>query len=722
MIKSFICSALSLLLFSNVSFSQITEPIRPVKLSAPPVIDGVLDEEIWNESTGISRFISFIPDFGKELPYKTIVWVAYDEENIYFAFKCFDNEPDKIKVSMNARDKIREDDWVCVNLDSFNDQQTLYCIYVNANGIQMDTRYAANNEDLGMDLVWYSAGKIDEDGYSVEIKLPLKSIRFSNREPVMMSAFLERFVSRNSIHVCYPELDPAKGYAFFGQMQPMRFDGVKHYKLLEILPAVTYSYKGAHSDGKMTTTENKPDAGLTVKYGITSQMVLDAAINPDFSQVEADAGQVDANLRYQLFYPEKRPFFQEGNENFKIGSTVSSTLDPVVSMVHTRNAVNPLAGVKLSGKLGIKNSVSLLYTADRVAETDTGLYGRYSHMPVFRYKRSLREDGFLGLIATSVNKENSFNYVYGADGNIRINKSSLLEFHTIFSSTNDTASGFDNKSGHALGLYYHSEQRNLDYSLTAKDIGEYFVSQTGFIQRTGLTILTGSVTPKLYPDSKVFRRFDLGIFTGQLRDNIYDKWETYNSISVISYLGGAIRTNISGNYSTEIFDNKIFNTSGVRFIFIGKVGTKLDGTFLYSRSNAVYYSERSQASGNLFTGDIKFLPSEKIHTQATITYQDLYRQSDNKKVLDYLIARGKITFQVNKYLYFRGIIEYNDFRESLSTDFLASFTYIPGTVFHVGYGFLSEYKEWGGSEYIMSEHLKEMKRGFFVKISYLFRL
>ena len=103
----------------------------------------------------------------------------------------------------------------------------------------------------------------------------------------------------------------------------MKFESVKHYKLLEILPSSTYSYKREESAGKMVTTENKPDVGLTVKYGITSQLVLDATLNPDFSQVEADAGQVGVNLRYQLFYSEKRPFFQEGNENFQVGSTGS---------------------------------------------------------------------------------------------------------------------------------------------------------------------------------------------------------------------------------------------------------------------------------------------------------------------------------------------------------------------------------------------------------------
>jgi hypothetical protein len=296
--KIIICMMIPLILFADPARGDERDVVRPVKTNSPLKIDGILDEEVWINNQGISGFRTFIPDFGKELPYNTIVWLAYDDENIYFAFRCYDNEPDKIKVSMDARDNIRQDDWVCVNLDSFNDQQTLYCIYVNANGIQMDTRFAAGIEDLGIDLVWYSAGKIDDYGYTIEIQLPLKSIRFSNKEPVIMSAFFERYVSRLSTHVSFPELNPAKGYAFFGQMQPIQYDGVEHYKLIEILPSVTYSYKGAQEAGSMVTTENKPDAGLTFKYGITSQLILDAAINPDFSQVEADAGQVDANLRY----------------------------------------------------------------------------------------------------------------------------------------------------------------------------------------------------------------------------------------------------------------------------------------------------------------------------------------------------------------------------------------------------------------------------------------
>jgi hypothetical protein len=697
------------------------DAVIPVKVTTPPEIDGVLDEEVWKDNPGITGFKTFIPDFGKELPFNTIVWLAYDEENIYFAFKCYDNEPDKIKVSMDARDKIRQDDWVCINLDSFNDRQTLYCFYANANGIQMDTRYAAGNEDLGIDMVWYSAGRINDEGYTVEVKLPLKSIRFSNREPVMMSAFFERYVSRTSEHVSFPELDPALGYNFFGQMQPIQYDGVKHYTLLEILPSVTYSYRGENEEGNMVTTENKPDAGLTVKYGITSQLTLDATVNPDFSQVEADAGQVDANLRYQLFYPEKRPFFQEGNENFKIGSTGSSAVDPISSLVNTRNIVSPVAGVKLSGRIGAKNYLSVLYAADRMPDTETGQYGNYSHFPVLRYKRSLRDDSYLGVLATSVFNAGSNNYVAGADGNIRLNKSTMLEFHSLFSEKNDEPVGIHDP-GIALGVNVHSEQRDIDYAVSAKEISENFYSGTGYIDRTGVTIFTGSVTPRLYPESELFRRIEFNFFTGQVKDNIYDLWETNNSISVTGWLGGTIRSRILYGYSTEIFNNEKFNTSGFQFLITGTAGTKFDGTISYRIRNGIYYPESLQGSGNIITGEIRYLPLEKIHTQLTVTYQDLYEKSGGGKIFDYLILRGRITWQLNKYLFLRSIVEYNDYRRSVNTDFLASFTYIPGTVFHIGYGFLSEYRAWNGVDYTESDHLNEMKRGFFVKISYLFRL
>ena len=199
---------------------QDSEALRPGKTKIVPVIDGILNDEAWKDAPKVSGFKTFSPDFGLDMSQLTTVYMLYDEENIYFAFECKDDEPDKIKASVNSRNNIRADDWICVNLDSFNDHQSLYAFYVNPHGIQMDSRFSAGQEDSSVDFVWYSAGTISDDGYRIEMQIPLKSIRFTTREPVEMSVLFERMISRQRVQGSYPAMDPSKGMAFLTQMKP----------------------------------------------------------------------------------------------------------------------------------------------------------------------------------------------------------------------------------------------------------------------------------------------------------------------------------------------------------------------------------------------------------------------------------------------------------------------------------------------------------------------
>jgi hypothetical protein len=150
-----------------------------LRTNTPPKIDGYLDDPVWQDAPTITGLKTWMSDFGHDMAEKTIVYMAYDRENLYFAFRCYDRTPDKIKAAISSRDAIRPDDWVCINLDSFNDQQALYAFYINPLGIQSDSTYAGGKEDQSTDLVWYSAGRIDEEGYIVEVHIPLKSIRFA---------------------------------------------------------------------------------------------------------------------------------------------------------------------------------------------------------------------------------------------------------------------------------------------------------------------------------------------------------------------------------------------------------------------------------------------------------------------------------------------------------------------------------------------------------------
>jgi len=160
------------------------QPLVAYKTDTPPVIDGKLDDPVWQKATSVKGFKTWSPDFGIDMVDDTIVYLAYDDENLYFGFRCFDSEPDKIKASVTSRDKIRPDDWIGINLDTFNDQQSLYCLYCNPLGIQQDSRAESGAEDYTVDIVWYTAGQIDEKGYTVEVKIPFKSIRYTQKTSV----------------------------------------------------------------------------------------------------------------------------------------------------------------------------------------------------------------------------------------------------------------------------------------------------------------------------------------------------------------------------------------------------------------------------------------------------------------------------------------------------------------------------------------------------------
>jgi len=693
------------------------EPLIPHKTDTPPVIDGILDDPVWQKSPYETGFKTYHPDYGKEMKEKTIVYYAYDRENIYFAFRCFDSEPDKIKASVTSRDNIRSDDWICINLDPFNDQQFLHVFYCNPLGIQGDSTFEGGNEDFSVDIVWYSAGQIDEEGYAVELKIPFKSLRFSHKNPVEMGIIFERWISRRSESGTYPPLDPKQGPNFLTQTRPLIFHDVKHYTLFEVLPGVTYSHRSEQEEGNLASKGGVGDLSLTAKYGITSHLILDGTYNPDFSQVEADAGQVDFNLRYALFFEEKRPFFLEGLEKFNFGGFHED--DPLKEVVHTRTIVDPLMGFKLNGRIGDKNTVAAIYAMDELPEEQPE---NYAHLGIFRYKRALANDSFIGGFYTGRERESGYNRVLGLDGQFRLNKSSLFGYHGFLSSTRlDEESA--RTDGHALGLHYMYTTRDWVVMLGLQDISEDFQTETGYITRTGITRFRSGIMRMFYPQSGIIKRIDPIVHSTQIRDRFSDLYETDNSFDLRFLLLRNSTIVFGYRYSTEVWLDERFNTSRGRFIASSQITKQFFFDLRYYYGKKIRYVVAPyQGSGSDAQALLRFLPSEKLHLELSLIYSDFYRDSDSEKEYDYTIFRNKATFQVNKYLFFRAILEYNSFRNRLMTDFLASFTYIPGTVIHIGYGSLYEKIKWEEGDYRPADNFLETRRGFFFKASYLWRL
>ncbi|UCG26903.1 MAG: carbohydrate binding family 9 domain-containing protein, partial [Bacteroidales bacterium] len=572
------------------------EPFEPVKTTIPPEIDGRLDEPVWQETIQLTGFKTFTPDFGLPMQERTIAYVTYDEENLYFAFRCFDTEPDRIKTSVAQRDRIGADDWVCINLDSFNDQQGLYAFYINPSGIQMDSRFAGGQEDPDADFVWYSKGVLLDDGYTIEVRIPFKSIRYSNKDKVEMGVIFERRISRISTQGTFPPLDPDKGFFFLTQMQPFYLYGIKHYRLFEILPAVTHSRRSNHEEGKLVTTDKDFDFSLTSKLGITPELILDATYNPDFSQVEADAGQIDENLRYALFYPEKRSFFLDGREHLNFAGT--SEGDPLVAIIHTRQIVDPLTGIKLSGKLSKKNRISAIYALDELPEDTTETGNPYAHFSIFRYKRSLREDSYIGAIYTGRDLSKSYNRVFGIDGMIRITKSSVIGFHDFLSTTKKSLVP-SVETGNAFGIDYLYNTRNLDISGGIQDLSNDFETEIGYMTRRGLTRARFFVRPKFYPKTESIRRIFLMLESSVIKDKPSGYYETDNTLMTSIQLKRTTVITLGGGYSNEIFLSERFITSGGFGIIRSQITKQFYIYGLYRRGFLIrYVSDPYSGYGN----------------------------------------------------------------------------------------------------------------------------
>ncbi|HET9272561.1 MAG TPA: DUF5916 domain-containing protein, partial [Vicinamibacterales bacterium] len=334
------------------AIQAIPEPhdLQARRVMTPPKLDGVLDDEAWSGGPFVlDPWSSYNPLRGQTELLQTQVWMAFDDKAIYFAFKCLDPEPDKIRTTISRRDNVWNDDWVGVSLDSSRAGQMAYHMFINPSGIQMDA-LQTRNEDTAVDWTWQSAGRVDSGGYTVEVRLPLQSIRFKGGDDVRMGALFFRKSSRHGLSWSWPGM-PEGEWVFENHAQ-VSFGQLHQPLLLEVIPTSTVSRNEARpvGQGDWQSPRSKADFGASVKYGITSTMTLDATINPDFSQVESDAFEVEVNNRFPIFFSEKRPFFMEGFGLFNLAGTGGDST--MRTAVHTRRIVDPLAGAKLTGTSG----------------------------------------------------------------------------------------------------------------------------------------------------------------------------------------------------------------------------------------------------------------------------------------------------------------------------------------------------------------------------------
>ena len=717
------CAAAALLGLVWVLPAGAADPLRPFKTPTPPVIDGDLADAVWQSAPTVTGFKTWMPDYGKDMPDQTVVYYAYDAENLYFAFRAFDSEPGRIKASIAARDGITADDWVCINLDSFGDQQSLYGLYVNPLGIQGDSRYAAGREDFGFDAVWYSAGRIDDQGYTIEVRIPFKSLRYGDANPVRMALIFERRVSgapsmapirrstRRSGRTSSPRTSrsssPTSGTTSSSRSCPTRSTTTRCERVAESLERAS----------------SGPEFGLTAKYGVTAQLVFDGAVNPDFSQVEADAGQIDINRRYALFFPEKRPFFLEGRDSFNFAG---AGLQPdAVRGAHADDR-EPDCRRQAHGQAGRRRTPSPPSTPSTSSPTRPSTAGSPDYAQVAVAALQARAEGRLvpgRLLHRPGRRATRSTASYGGDGSLRVTQAGALGFYAFGSSTRPL--GEDTTGGHSVLANYTHDNRKMSLYLQALDISQGFDTWTGYLTRAGVFQASASLTPRFYPKSTVVRRVEPNVIVDYVRDAESGLWEQWYEGGLSLVLPRSGRIVAKYHASNEVFEQESFDTSGLQIlagVATDESSCSLQGTFAHQ--NAIYYS------ADPFPGT-----STSAVARAALSALGAVALRSARNLLGLLA--GPATAGASTTTASTAPRRPTSGTATCSSAGSASTTAIgascsrtswrrsptsPGTVFHVGYGSLYEKVQWQDDRFVPGRDLLETRRGFFLKLSYLWRL
>ena len=394
--------------------------VRAPRFESPEIgIDGRLDEPEWQEAAVLTGFTQYTPVEGLEASERTEVRVFYAADAIYFGIRAYDSQPDQILALLSERDRSSfGSDWVRLMIDTFDDRRQAYAFFVNPHGIQTDGLWQESLQPLGgptgpkvdfnPDYIWDSQGRVIDDGWVAEIRIPFVSIRFPDSEVQNWGLQVARGVTRNDFKSSWAPLtqDITNVLSQGGRLLELR--GLRPKRLVEVNPVVTGKLDGARVDGVFDRESPEPDFGVNARVGLTPNLVLDATFNPDFSQVEADVDQIQVNERFALFFPEKRPFFLDGSEVF--GTTQR--------LVYTRSIVDPVGGAKLTGKVG---EFGLAYLG-ALDESPSSIFGGEGNA-VFNLVRARRDVGTastVGLLYTDRTRTEGggFNRVLSADSEL----------------------------------------------------------------------------------------------------------------------------------------------------------------------------------------------------------------------------------------------------------------------------------------------------------------
>ena len=734
------------------------------RIEAAAVIDGRLDEEVWSQAARLTDFSQYQPVDGRPAEEKTEVLVWYAPSALYFGIVAHDSDPKSIRATIADRDNLGNEDSVTIFLDTFNDRRRAFFFTVNPFGIQEDGvqseggfnagsfrgggNFQGGTLDKNPDYMWESKGMVGEGGYTVEVRIPMKSLRYPGNGPQTWGINIQRKVQRTGYVDTWTDVRRASN-SFLGQAGSMEgLQDLKRGVVTEVQPFITASKNGTRTEsGEFRREAIEWNPGVNVRFGFTN-LSLDATVNPDFSQVESDAGQVTVNQRFALFYPEKRPFFLEGIELFSTPN----------QLVYTRQIVDPIAGGKVTGKVG-RFGIAYLSAVDDTPDGGHALFN------ITRLRTDLGADSLAGITYTDRAETGDTNRVLAADARLTFKKMyyvqgqlghSWSELAGVKTGAPLWSAEFD-RTGRAWGFNYK-----------LNGIGDSFEARSGFVPRNDIV------------EGRAFNRFTLygeraasvESFTthfGLSRIWSYRDFgseraiEGEESVSLSAQMRGGWTLRGEGQRAFVHFDPEMyagyqvlrndgtidsFQVPGMLSNLFGasvSVSTPTFRTFS-GRIEAGYaesplYPEAAAGRETAFSLTASLRPTDSVRVEATAVFSQLVRVRNGSEFARTVIPRLKMEYQPRRSLFFRIIGEYRSQRQAsledprtgellivdgdystpqkingLRVDFLISYEPTPGTVAFFGYGSSLESDQSFGIT-----DLTRTSDGFFLKLAYQFR-
>ena len=704
----------------------------------------------------VEGFTQRVPHNGQPSTQHTVTYLGYDQKNLYAIFVCFDTEPDLVRARLSRREDIFDDDYVEIMLDTFHDHRHAYAFVTNPLGIQADAIWTEGQDfDFSFDTVWDSHGQVTSQGYVVMMAIPFRSLRFSSEDVQSWGIMLNRGIIRTNEDTFWPPYSTSIAGRLNQEGDATGLSEISPGRNLQLIPyGIFQSYKEPDLRDPLNPTFSQRDAfgqvGLDAKAVVHDEFVFDVTVNPDFSQIESDQPQVTVNQRFEVFFPEKRPFFLE-NANY---------FNTPIDLVFTRRIEDPDWGARLTGKQG-PWGVGMLVANDagpgnNVPLSDP-LAGKKAYFAIGRLTRDVGKQSFLGLLYTDREMDGYFNRVGGIDGRAAIGTHWTTSFQGVVSSTYNvpddtfqTTGGY--QAGPAAEVKVQRQGTKFNYFADYSDRANDFRTLTGFDPQPDIRNFYQNYQYTFHPEGRKLLSWSPGF------ENYYtfDHQGNYLNSGYLPQLHLELPglTNFGVLYAKEMellrprdFDSLTENTKYVRHT------TELFLDSLYFPKVSLHFNYRFGTRINYDppSGEIPFLAG-RTSVEATVTLRPtrslridntyilfrLHSRTQPTGALNNDIIRSKWNYQFTPRASFRFIGEYNavlanpNFTSLQTTklfnaDFLFTYLVHPSTAIYVGYNtnyenvYLPLTAIDSNGDLLRQDNMVNNGRNFFIKASYMFR-